>query len=174
MKQSKPPELNVGSTSVPSAVEESPIKTENSTMWRQLYESQESISPLGNLPLGSMHLLKDGQSFADSVISSKPSEKTSFGEGAAKAYAAKASKLRPSLLPVEAVEEGIKAMEFGAQKYGPHQWRQVDMQRDEFLDALERHIIALRKGETHAPDSGVHHLGHVIANCGIILAKFGK
>lgn len=100
--------------------------------------------------------------------------KTSFGEEAAKAYQAKASKLRPSLLPVEAVVEGAKAMQFGAQKYGVDQWREVDMQRREFIDALERHLIALKQGETHASDSNVSHLGHIIANAGIILAKYGK
>lgn len=57
---------------------------------------------------------------------------------------------------------------------GVDQWREVDMQRREFIDALERHLIALKQGETHASDSNVSHLGHIIANAGIILAKYGK
>lgn len=80
--------------------------------------------------------------------------------------------MRPSLLPVEVVVEGTLAMEYGAAKYGPHQWREVEMSREEFMDALERHLIALKQGETHATDGGVSHLGHIIANCGIMLAKF--
>lgn len=120
-----------------------------------------------------MSILKGGRSSVAPVTSPSQDRKTAFGEAAAEAYAAKASKLRPSLLPVEAIVEGIKAMEFGAQKYGVDQWREVDMDRREFIDALERHLIALKQGETHAQDSGVHHLGHIIANCGIILAKFG-
>jgi hypothetical protein len=98
--------------------------------------------------------------------------KESFGEQAATEYAKKASKLRPSLLPLEATIEGIRAMEHGARKYGPDQWRQVDMQMREFIDALERHLLLFKRGESFAKDSGVHHLGHIIANCGIILAKF--
>lgn len=98
--------------------------------------------------------------------------KESFGAEAAKQYAAKADKMRPSLLPVEAVIAGTLAMEFGAKKYGVDQWRVVTMQPREFYDALERHLIALKQGETHAPDSGVHHLGHIIANCAILLARF--
>jgi hypothetical protein len=38
-----------------------------------------------------------------------------------------------------------------------------------YLDAIERHVMALRDGEDIAPDSKVHHIGHIIA-CGAILA----
>lgn len=102
------------------------------------------------------------------------STKESFGLKAAESYSAKAAKFRPSLLPVEATIEGAKAMEFGAQKYGVDQWREVDMKPREFYDALERHLIALKQGEKVASDSGVHHLGHIIANCAILLARFEK
>lgn len=89
-------------------------------------------------------------------------------------YAEKASKLRPSLLPVEATVEGTKAMEFGAAKYGAHQWRTANLTEEDFLNALERHLIAYKQGEKNAQDSGVSHLGHIIANCGILLARFSK
>lgn len=89
-------------------------------------------------------------------------------------YAAKAAKLRPSLLPVEATVEGAKAMEFGAAKYGAGQWRTANLTEEDFLNALERHLIAYKQGEANADDSGVSHLGHIIANCGILLARFPK
>jgi len=89
-------------------------------------------------------------------------------------YTKKASKIRPNLLPYEAVIEGIKAMEYGAKKYGPEQWRDVDMERVDFLNALERHLLAYKSGEKLAEDSGVSHLGHIIANCAILLVKFDK
>jgi hypothetical protein len=38
-----------------------------------------------------------------------------------------------------------------------------------YLDAMERHLLALRDGEDVAEDSKVPHLGHIIA-CGAILA----
>lgn len=101
-------------------------------------------------------------------------KKTDFGEEAANAYIAKEAKLRPSLLPVEAIIEGVKAMEFGAKKYGRDQWRTIDMAQVEFVDALERHLIAYKQGEFEATDSKVSHLGHIIANCAILLARFNK
>lgn len=88
-------------------------------------------------------------------------------------YAAKASKVRPSLFPVEGLNEAIKAMEYGAKKYGEHAWKEVKMDRSEFLDALERHLIAIKLGERADSESNVSHLGHIIANAAIILAKYG-
>lgn len=90
------------------------------------------------------------------------------------AYQQKAAKIRPCLLPYEATLEGIKAMEFGAGKYGPDQWREVDMRPEDFLNALERHLLAYKSGEKLAEDSGVSHLGHIIANCAILLVKFDQ
>lgn len=87
-------------------------------------------------------------------------------------YQEKAAKIRPSLLPHEAVVAGIEAMEFGAKKYGAEAWRTVDMQPVDFLNALERHLLAYKSGEKNAVDSGVSHLGHIIANCAILLVKF--
>ncbi len=87
-------------------------------------------------------------------------------------YEAKASKPRPSLFPVEGYLAGIAAMEFGASKYGADAWRNAPMLEEEFLNALERHLIAYKQGEKVAPDSGVSHLGHIIANCAIISAKY--
>jgi hypothetical protein len=88
------------------------------------------------------------------------------------AYKEKLSKYRPSLLPSQVVVEGAKAMEFGAQKYGVDQWKTVDMEARQFIDALERHLIAYKQGERVAGDSQVSHLGHIIANCAILLARF--
>ena len=38
-----------------------------------------------------------------------------------------------------------------------------------YLGAMKRHIDALLDGEDLAPDSGVHHLGHIAASCAIVL-----
>lgn len=87
-------------------------------------------------------------------------------------HALKRAKYRPSLLPVEATLAGVLAMEFGVGKHGLDSWKKPEYERVEFIDALERHLIALKQGEKFANDSGVHHLGHIIANCAILLAKF--
>ncbi len=68
-------------------------------------------------------------------------------------------------------------MEFGTYRagkdgkgYGPYNWRQSDpLSLTMYLDAIERHILRLRDGEDVAPDSLVHHLGHIIADCSIML-----
>lgn len=103
-----------------------------------------------------------------------PVPKEAFGEKALAAYNAKAAKMRPLLLPIEAIIEGTKAMEFGAQKYGPEQWRTADISEADIKNALFRHLLDYLSGETHAQDSKAHHLGHIIANCGILLARFEK
>lgn len=91
------------------------------------------------------------------------------------AYITKASKVRLHLLPYEAQEQGALAMMDGAAKYGEENWRTDErVTREKLLEALDRHLLCIRKGETHAHDSGVHHLGHIIANCSILLARFEK
>ena len=88
-------------------------------------------------------------------------------------YAEKAQKIRPTLFPVEALEVGILAFEDGAKKYGRDQWRTSDqVTRESIMDALERHWILLKKGESHAQDSKVHHIGHMIADLSILYTRF--
>jgi len=144
----------------------------------QLVESKV----LENSPQDSLSTPTDGKSSVNPATTLNPKSKmvidTVLKENkellkTLEAYKEKQSKIRPSLLPVEVVIEGTKAMEFGALKYGADQWKEVDMDARQFMDALERHLIALKQGEMHAQDSGVHHLGHIIANCGILLNKFG-
>lgn len=61
------------------------------------------------------------------------------------------------------------AMEDGARKYGPYNWRDKKVQLSIYISALERHIEAFKDGEEIASDSGVPHLAHAIANLGIII-----
>lgn len=73
------------------------------------------------------------------------------------------------LLPGAGKVYGARAMLNGSRKYGPYNWREKKVLYTIYLDALERHLLALRDGENIAEDSGVHHLGHIIA-CASILA----
>jgi len=63
----------------------------------------------------------------------------------------------PSLVPL------IKVLEFGARKYSRDNWKN-GFDHDELLDSLLRHTIALVRGETHDKESGLHHIGHILAN----------
>ncbi len=61
------------------------------------------------------------------------------------------------------------AMANGADKYGRFNWRGTEVKASTFYDAMMRHIIAWYSGEDYAPDSGVHHLAHLMAGAAIIL-----
>lgn len=80
-----------------------------------------------------------------------------------------ASKVPLGLLPSAAKIYGALAMRDGAVKYGPFNWRDTKVQMMTYLDAIERHLLAVRDGEDTASDSGIDHLGHIIAGCAIIL-----
>jgi len=61
------------------------------------------------------------------------------------------------------------AMSDGAKKYGRYNWRETGATSSVFFDAIARHLIDWYNGEDYAHDSKVHHLGHIMASCAIIL-----
>ena len=65
--------------------------------------------------------------------------------------------------------EVAKAIECGAKKYGPWNWRDNNVELMTYLGAMKRHIDVLIEGEDIDPESGAHHLGHVAAGCAIVL-----
>ena len=60
------------------------------------------------------------------------------------------------------------AMANGAHKYGPFNWRQKKIRLSVYLEAIERHLLALKDGEDYASDSGCRHEAHIGANIAII------
>lgn len=79
------------------------------------------------------------------------------------------TKVPLNLIPATAKAHTAMAFRDGAIKYGPYNWRQYPVKTSVYLAAVERHIDAYQNGETHAPDSGVHHLGHAVACLAILL-----
>ena len=73
-------------------------------------------------------------------------------------------KLRYDLLPVEPIEEIVRVLTFGAEKYAPNSWQGVPDGENRYYAAAWRHILAWRKGERDDPESGIHHLGHAMCN----------
>jgi Domain of unknown function (DUF5664) len=71
-------------------------------------------------------------------------------------------KLEYGLLPPHALEETVKVLTFGAQKYERDNWQKVSDAKRRYFDALERHIWAWKKGEQIDPESGIHHLAHAM------------
>lgn len=81
-----------------------------------------------------------------------------------------AKKVSLTKLPAVAVLHASHAMMDGARKYGPYNWREKEVSAAIYIDAAKRHLDAwFDSREETAPDSGVHHLGHAIACCAIIL-----
>lgn len=73
-------------------------------------------------------------------------------------------KLQYSLIPVETTQALAEVLSFGASKYAPNNWQLVENGEQRYLDALYRHLQAYRSGESHDPESGLHHLSHALTN----------
>lgn len=84
------------------------------------------------------------------------------------------AKKAPLGLVPPALEIGAsEAMENGANKYGPFNWREKPVEYMTYLVAMKRHIAALIDGEDFAADSGIHHLHHIAAGAGILIDAKG-
>ncbi len=70
--------------------------------------------------------------------------------------------------PVALLHEACAFLD-GDIKYGYRNWREKDVRARIYVAAALRHLQAWAEGEEVAPDSGVHHLGHVRACMGILL-----
>ncbi len=69
-------------------------------------------------------------------------------------------KSRFDLLPVSAVEQIVKVLNFGAQRYADDNWQKVPNLEARYYAALQRHLTAWRQGELVDEDSGLPHLAH--------------
>jgi dATP/dGTP diphosphohydrolase len=72
-------------------------------------------------------------------------------------------------IPPSAILHLGQAMSDGERKYGRTNWRENEVTASVYYNAAARHLMAWWDGEQVAPDSGVHHLGHVMACCAILL-----
>lgn len=86
-----------------------------------------------------------------------------------------AGKLDWSLMPEEALEQVAKVLMFG-KKYGAWNWldnaSQVEYSR--YLNAIERHLKAYKRGANRDAESNLHHLAHVITNCLFLITYDSK
>jgi hypothetical protein len=78
-------------------------------------------------------------------------------------------KIQLNLVPAAGIFHEAAAMEDGAQKYGPFNWRDNNVRASIYFAAALRHLYAWFDGEECAEDSGCHHLGHARACLGILL-----
>jgi hypothetical protein len=78
-------------------------------------------------------------------------------------------KPHPRALNPDLLKETANAFRFGQLKHGVDNFRKMDSEAaGEVFDALLRHLLDYMAGETHAKDSGLHHLAHADANLHIL------
>jgi hypothetical protein len=73
------------------------------------------------------------------------------------------------LIPPSSLVYQALAMQDGAVKYGPYNWRENSVSASIYIAAAMRHMASWVDGETNAADSGKPHLGHALACLGIIV-----
>lgn len=71
-----------------------------------------------------------------------------------------------SLVDPQWILEIAKVLDFGANKYSPHNWRQ-GLEWSRLYSAIQRHLLAFLNGEILDPESNLPHLHH--AACGLMM-----
>lgn len=80
-----------------------------------------------------------------------------------------AKKVNLHLVPPASIIYQALAMEDGAKKYGPYNWRENKVICTIYISAAMRHLQAFLDGEELAADSQKPHLAHALASIGIIV-----
>lgn len=80
-----------------------------------------------------------------------------------------AGKPRFDLIPPVAEASLVDVITWGANEYGPNNWRKLDDARARYTAALLRHMSAVRRGEQNDPKTGLPHLAHVACNAMFLL-----
>jgi hypothetical protein len=73
------------------------------------------------------------------------------------------------LVPPAALIRMAKAMQHGADKYGPYNWREKAVRSTIYVDAAMRHLVRYLDGEDIDPDSGCPHIAHVAACMAVLM-----
>ena len=73
------------------------------------------------------------------------------------------------MIPPAASEACARALELGAKKYGERNWVRNQVSLTTYISAARRHLDQVMDGQDLDPESGTHHLGHVMAGCAIVL-----
>jgi hypothetical protein len=69
-----------------------------------------------------------------------------------------------SLLPWGELEEVVKVLTAGKEKYGANNWQMVDSAHDRYFSAAMRHLTAWKIQGEKDPESGFSHLAHAVCN----------
>ena len=78
-------------------------------------------------------------------------------------------KNRLDLIEPQFIEGVGEVLTFGAAKYGPNNWQNVEDAEDRYYAAALRHLMAWRRGEVVDEESGLSHLKHAATNIMFLL-----
>lgn len=81
------------------------------------------------------------------------------------------SKRRIDLVPSSIINGLAKALGFGAEKYGEHNWR-LGLKWSRAYAALQRHLADFWDGEDLDPESSLPHLYHAACNLAFLIEYF--
>lgn len=85
-------------------------------------------------------------------------------KGEFKALRYNQGKLKWSLVHFKSLEPMVKVLMYGANKYAVDNWKN-GLDKKEILDSMQRHVASLIDGQETDPESGEHHIGHILCNC---------
>lgn len=80
-------------------------------------------------------------------------------------------KLRYDLLPFGAVDRIVEVLNFGAQKYAPNNWQNLQDFEARYFAAALRHLSKHAQGEAVDSESGLSHLAHAACCLVFLLSK---
>lgn len=73
-------------------------------------------------------------------------------------------KLRWDLLPLKLIEKVVEIYTFGAEKYGPNTWQNLEDGYNRYKAAMFRHLMEFEKGNVIDDESGKEHMAHMVWN----------
>ena len=99
----------------------------------------------------------------ESFMATKSDRNTPFEDAPQRSLRYNTGKPDYSLIPIAAMQEAAKVLEYGASKYERDNWRRPTHWSVSFA-CLQRHLAAWQSGEDNDPESGRNHLGHAFCN----------
>ena len=117
------------------------------------------------------------EDYFNAIIKATPEEDEAFDTLSTTPYPSTGGKKHDhgkpdyTLLPFKALEDTVKVLGFGAVKYGRNNWQQVERQR--YVAAAFRHLIAIAGGEEFDEESGLPHAAH-LSCCSLFLGELGS
>lgn len=79
------------------------------------------------------------------------------------------NKLRFDLITPECLTGLAEVLTYGAEKYKPNSWQNVENGIDEHYSALMRHLIKWRQGDIYDEETKLSHIKHVLTNAMFLL-----